>query len=228
MKILLVEDDDRIVVSLVEALTDQRYAVDVAEDGLLAWDLLKQYSYNLIILDLMLPKLDGMSLCQRIRQIDHTLPILMLTARDSSVNKVEGLDIGADDYVIKPFDLAELLARIRCLFRRSVSQSPQPPILEWGKLQLNPATCSVTYQQQPLTLTPKEYEMMELLLRYSGRILRLDEILNYLWASQATPGRETVKVHILSLRRKLQAAGASHEFIETVYGIGYRLNPHTA
>ena len=222
MKILLVEDDERILISLVEALTDQRYVVDTAIDGVQAWDLIATYAYDLVILDWMLPKLDGISLCRRIRETHHTLPVLMLTARDTSADKVKGLDVGADDYVVKPFDLAELLARVRALLRRG--GAALPPILEWGNLQLNPATCSVTYDHQPIAFTPKEYELMELFLRHSQRTLRWAEILNHLWASETTPGRETIKVHVRSLRQKLSAAGVTHEVIETVYGIGYRLS----
>ncbi|HEY9643716.1 MAG TPA: response regulator transcription factor [Coleofasciculaceae cyanobacterium] len=221
MKILLVEDDDRIAAALAEALTDQHYAIDVAPDGLEGWDWVEAFPYNLILLDVMLPKLDGVTFCQRLRQRGYTMPVLMLTARDASTDKVMGLDAGADDYVVKPFDLKELLARIRALLRRG--NATQSPLLSWENLQLDPATYEVTYANQSLTLTPKEYSLLEFFLRSGGRLLSRSIILDHLWSSGEPPGEETVKVHLRSLRQKLKAAGAADDFIETVYGVGYRL-----
>lgn len=221
MKILLVEDDDRISSALAEALTDQNYAVDVADDGQAGWDLLEAYDYDLVLLDVMLPKLNGVQLCQKMRQQGYLVPVLMLTARDTSDDKVMGLDAGADDYVIKPFDLKELLARVRALLRRG--SAVLLPLLEWRGLQLNPATCEVVYDEQRLNLTPKEYSLLELFLRSRERVLNRSTILNHLWSSEEPPGEETIKVHIRGLRQKLAAAGAEPDFIETVYGLGYRL-----
>lgn len=221
MKLLLVEDDDRIATSLTEALSDQHYVVDVAIDGQEGWDLIEAFPYDLVLLDVMLPKLDGISLCHRLRQQGYAMPVLMLTARDTSTDKVLGLDAGADDYVVKPFDLKELLARIRALLRRG--NAATPPILIWGELQLDPATCEVSYAGRSLSLTPKEYSLLEFLLRNSSRVLSKSVILNHLWSSEDTPGEETVKVHLRGLRQKLKAAGAADDFIETVYGLGYRL-----
>lgn len=221
MKILLVEDDERIAVPLAEALGDQNYAVDVAEDGELGWDYLDTYLYSLVLLDIMLPRLNGIQLCQRMRQRGLQTPVLMLTARDTSTDKVLGLDAGADDYVVKPFDLQELLARIRALLRRgTVTLSP---VLAWGTLELDPNTCLVTCDCQPLTLTPKEYQLLELLMRNPQRTFSRTDILNHLWATEATPGAETVKVHMRGLRQKLMLSGAGPDFVETVYGLGYRL-----
>ncbi|MBF2014932.1 MAG: response regulator transcription factor [Rivularia sp. T60_A2020_040] len=222
MKFLLVEDDERIAASLAEALTDNNYAVDVAGDGEEGWDLITAFSYDLILLDVMLPKLNGIELCQRLRQSGYSLPVLMLTARDTSIDKILGLDAGADDYVIKPFDLKELLARIRALLRRG--SVPLSTLLEWGGLLLDPATCNVTYKGQLLSMTPKEYQLLELFLRNNGHVLSRDQILDRLWSSIDPPGQDTVKVHIRGIRQKLKAAGAKHDFIETVYGLGYRLN----
>lgn len=223
MKILLVEDDDRIAESLTEALKDQHYVVDIAADGEMGWDCIESCTYDLVVLDLMLPKLDGIALCQKLRQSGHAMPVLMLTARDTSSDKVLGLDVGADDYVVKPFDLKELLARIRALLRRG--SSALPPVLEWGDLCLDPATCNVTYSGQLLHLTPKEYALLELLLRNNGRVLSPAFILDNLWSFEDPPGRDTIKVHVRGLRQKLKAVGAADDFVETVYGLGYRLNP---
>ena len=220
MKILLVEDDERIARALAEALSDQNYAVDIAIDGEEGWDYVEAYQYSLILLDWMLPKLDGVHFCQRLRQHGLHTPVLLLTAKDTSTDKVIGLDAGADDYVVKPFDLQELMARIRALLRRG--NSTLPPMMEWGKLRLDPGTTEVVYGNQPLHLTPKEYQLIELFLRQSRPTLNRSTILEQLWTSEEPPGEETVKVHIRSLRQKLAAAGAT-DFIETVYGLGYRL-----
>lgn len=220
MKILLVEDDQRIAQALAEALSDQNYAVDIAGDGEEGWSYIEVYEYSLILLDWMLPKLDGIRLCQRIRQQGLHTPVLLLTAKDTSSDKVLGLDVGADDYVVKPFDLQELMARIRALLRRG--NTTLPTVLEWGKLRLNPSTTDVTYGNQPLHLTPKEYQLLELFLRQSHRTLNRSTILEALWTSEEPPGEETIKVHIRSLRQKLAAVGAT-DLIETVYGLGYRL-----
>jgi two-component system, OmpR family, response regulator len=222
MKILLVEDDDRIAQALAEALTDQHYAVDLAADGQEGWNFAEGSNYDLILLDLMLPKINGITLCKKLRASGLKTPILMLTAKDTSTDKVIGLDAGADDYVIKPFDLPELLARIRALLRRG--STTLAPILEWEKLRFNPNTCDVNYGSNVLHLTPKEYSLLELFLRTGGRILTKSAIVDNIWAFEDSPGEETVKVHLRGVRQKLKAAGAPANFIETIYGIGYRLN----
>jgi len=221
VKILLVEDDEQIAEALVDALTHQHYAVDLAADGETGGKMVEVFTYDLLLLDVMLPKLDGISLCQQLRTQGYSMPILLLTAKDASTDKVIGLDAGADDYVVKPFNLQELLARIRALMRRG-SES-LPPILEWGGLHLNPNTCFVTYGTHPLTLTPKEYALLELLLRHSRRVLSRSAILEHLWSTEEPPFEDAVKTHIKGIRQKLKAVGASADLIETVYGIGYRL-----
>ncbi|MBE9096463.1 response regulator transcription factor [Tychonema sp. LEGE 07203] len=222
MKILLVEDDDRIAQALAEALTDQHYAVDIAADGQQGWNFAETFTYDLILLDVMLPKIDGITLCQRLRRQGLKTPVIVLTARDTSNDKVIGLDAGADDYVVKPFDLPELSARIRALLRRG--STTLPPVLEWENLRLNPNTCKVTYRDNLLKFTPKEYSLLELFLRTGGRVLTRSAILDRIWAFEDSPGEETVKVHLRGLRQKLKAAGAPANFIETIYGMGYRLN----
>jgi two-component system, OmpR family, response regulator len=221
MKILLVEDDEWIAESLIEALSDRHYAVDAVLDGEAAWTLIETYPYDLAILDVMLPKLNGLHLCQRLRQANYTMPVLMLTAKDTPLDKVLGLDVGADDYMVKPFDLSELLARIRALLRRQ--KALVPTVLEWGDLRLNSATGQVDYADRPLALTPKEYGLLAFILRSGGCLVRPEEILNHLWPSEDPPGKETIKVHLRGLRQKLKAVGAADDIIETVYGLGYRL-----
>ncbi len=222
MKILLVEDDEQLAAALIEVLVDrQHYAVDAATDGEIGWAFMEVAVYDLIILDIMLPKLDGISLCKRLRRTGSMTPVLMLTARDMSSDRVIGLDVGADDYVVKPFDLPELLARIRALLRRgSINLLP---VLEWGDLLLDGSSCQVTYQEQPIHLTPKEYGLLDLLLRQQGKLVSRSTIIDRLWTFDDPPSEETVKVHLKTLRRKLKAVGAPANLIETVYGFGYRL-----
>ena len=221
MKILIVEDDERLSDALEEDLSEQHYAIDVAEDGEAAWELVTAFTYDLILLDLMLPKMDGISLCQQMRSKGDRTPIMILTARDGTTDKVVGLDAGADDYMIKPFELQELSARIRALLRRGGSTSP--PVLEWGELRLDPSSCEVLYEEHPLSLTPKEYSLLELFLRSGRRVLSRTQILDHLWPFENPPEEDTVKAHIKRLRQKLKSVGAPSDLIETVYGLGYRL-----
>ncbi|MEA5621063.1 response regulator transcription factor [Cronbergia sp. UHCC 0137] len=225
MRILLVEDDIRLAETLAEALTDQLYVVDIATDGEAAWDCTKALNYDLMLLDLMLPEIDGITLCHRLRSHGYKMPVLMITACDTITDKITGLDVGADDYIIKPVDLGELFARIRALLRRGNTSSP--PILEWGYLQLNPSTYEVSYDGHPVHFTPKEYSLMELLLRNGRRVLNRSVIIEHIWPTEASPDEHTVKVHLRSVRQKLKAAGAPEDFIETMHGMGYRLKSLT-
>jgi DNA-binding response OmpR family regulator len=222
MRILLVEDDVRLAETLAEALTDQRYVVDIVTDGESGWHQIKAFEYDLILLDVMLPELDGISLCHRLRSQGHTLPILMLTACDTIHDEVTGLDVGADDYIVKPVDLQKLFARIRALLRRG--GVPSLPILAWGNLSLNPSTYEVSYAKTPIHLTPKEYALLELLLRNGRRVLSRSVMIENVWSLESPPEEHTVKVHIRGLRQKLKAAGASEDLIETVHSMGYRLS----
>ncbi|MBD2258350.1 response regulator transcription factor [Pseudanabaena sp. FACHB-2040] len=221
MRILLVEDDRPLATSLAEALAAQHYTVDVAEDGEVAWTQLETLPYDLALLDVTLPRLNGLSLCQRMRSRGYQSPVLMLTARDTSLDKVAGLDSGADVYMVKPFDLAELLAQIRALLRRG--ERGNSPLLRWGDLRLNPSTYEASYRDSPLRLTPKEFAILELLMQNGRRVLNRAFILESIWTLEEIPGEETVKAHVKALRQKLQKAGAGRNLIETVHGLGYRL-----
>lgn len=221
MKLLVVEDDEWVTEALVEYFTDLNYLVDVAHDGQTGLELAQAFSYDLMLLDLMLPKLDGISLCRRLRQNGCTIPILMLTARDTNPDKITGLDAGADDYVVKPFDLEVLSARIRALLRRG-GQS-LPPALEWGDLRLDTVSCEVCYRDRPLSLTPKEYRLLELFMRNGRRVFSRTAILELLWSFEELPTEAAVKTHIKCLRSKFKTVGAPTDLIETVHGLGYRL-----
>ncbi|MDM9382110.1 response regulator [Chlorogloeopsis sp. ULAP01] len=223
MRILLIEDDEVIAQSLAKSLRNQHYAVDIAKDGQEGWDFADLFTYDLILLDVLLPKLDGISLCRRLRASGNQTPILLLTAQDTSKTKVIGLDAGADDYVAKPFDFQELLARIRALLRRS--GSALPPVLHWKNLQLDPSTCEVSCNGKLLHLTPKEYGLLELFLRNNHRIFSCSALIDHLWSFEEPPTEDTVRSHMKSLRQKLKAVGLGEDPVETVYGIGYRLKP---
>jgi DNA-binding response OmpR family regulator len=221
MKILLVEDDDTLIKVLTHSLTAHHYVVDVVKDGELGWTYGSTFEYDLMVLDVVLPKLDGISLCKRFRDKGYATPILLLTAQDARTVKVQGLDAGADDYVVKPFDPVELMARIRAILRRS---STQPfPLLTWGDLLLNPSTCEVSYNGQALALTTKEYELLELFLRDSQYVFSSDELIDRLWSSEEFPSEATVRSHIRRVRQKLAAVGAPADFIATLHGRGYYL-----
>ena len=221
MKILVVEDDALTAEALVATLTHQNYTVEVVSDGQAAWELTEAFAYDLILLDVTLPKLDGISLCKRLRSHGYQIPILLLTARDSSHDKAVGLDAGADDYIVKPFDPEELAARIRALLRRN--QGKAQAVLEWGSLRLDPSSCEVMYDTQLVSLTAKEYSLLELFLRNTRRVFSCGAILENLWSFAEIPSDEAVRTHIKGLRQKLKGAGAPADLIETVYGIGYRL-----
>ena len=221
MRILLVDDDHPLTELLKQSLVEQHYAVDAAPDGEAAWEYVSVFDYDLILLDVMLPKLDGISLCQRLRAHGYQMPILLLTARDKSPDKIKGLDAGADDYMVKPVNLEELAARIRALLRRD-SQA-LPAVLQWDRLSLNPNTCEVTYGDHPLPLTPKEYAVLELFLRNPNRVFSLSAIIDSVWSAEDSPGEDTVRTHIKGLRRKLKSVDAPSDLVETVYGLGYRL-----
>jgi diguanylate cyclase (GGDEF)-like protein len=221
MKILIVEDDEGTAEVLQQALSAQQYLIEVATDGQAGWELVEAFDYDLILLDVTLPKLDGISFCQQLRDRENRTPILLLTAQDSSTHKVTGLDAGADDYIVKPYDMDELLARIRALLRRG--GSPLSPILEWESLCLDPSNCEITYDGKPLRFTAREYKLLELFLRNTHRIFSQSALLDRLWSLEEYPTENTVRAHIKSLRQKLKKAGAASDFIETVYGLGYRL-----
>lgn len=221
MRILLIDDDEQLMEVLADKLIEQRYAVDIANTGEMGWEFVLLFDFDLVVLDWMLPDIDGVALCQQIRAEGYTMPIMLLTARDRNTDKVMGLDAGADDYVVKPFDFDELTARIRALLRREINVAS--PTLEWQQLTLDPKLHEVHHQQQLLPLTPKEYGMMELFMRHPQQVFSPGAIINNLWAGEDPPGEEAVRTHIKGLRQKLKKVGLDKDTIKTVYGVGYRL-----
>ena len=223
MKILVIEDDMVIRESLCEMLGHWGYVPEAAADGKKGWELLQWERYDLVLLDLNLPHLDGMELCRRLRlRGGHQPLVLMLTARDTMADNVEGLEGGADDYLVKPFDPVLLKARIQALLRRAAR--PLQSHWQWGPLTLEADGGSANYSQQELHLTPKEHLILEELLKAFGRVRSKDQLIQAAWSGLEFPGDDSVKTHIKNLRAKLSAAGAASDLVETVYGVGFRLN----
>jgi PAS domain S-box-containing protein len=223
MKILVVEDDYSVARTLQLLLSSYGYAVDVAADGKTGLQLAETFDYDLILLDIGLPQLDGISICQQLRIQGVDTPILLLTGQGGGQQKAIALNTGADDYVVKPFDSAELVARVQALLRRGGANGQ--PILAWGNLSIDPSCCQVTYETHLLSLTPKEYAILEVLLRKPQNVFSAKAILDHAWSSVESPGEEAVRVHIKELRQKLTAVGAPKDLIKTLHRVGYRLNP---
>lgn len=224
MKLLVIEDDQDASELLSAKLSAHRYAVDAIADGSDGLELASQWSYDLILLDVLLPTLNGVEVCRRLRARNCQTPILMLTAKDANEDIVAGLDAGADDYVAKSCDDSQLLARVRALLRRGANAA-SAPVLTWGLLSLDPASAQVAYDQKTIALRPKEYTLLELFLRNPQRIFSRSAIIDHLWSMEETPVEGSVTNLIKDLRQRLKAAGMDADFIETVYGLGYRLKP---
>ncbi len=222
MKVLIIEDDQHTSDLLSATLCANRYAVDAIADGLAGLDLAAQWSYDVILLDILLPKLNGIEVCRRLRAQGCQTPILMLTTKDSNEDIIAGLDAGADDYVAKSCDSSQLLARVRALLRRSGSAS-SAPVLTWGLLCLDPASAQVTYSQKIILLRPKEYNLLELFLRHPQRIFNRSAIIDHLWSIDEPPVEGSVTNLIKDLRQRLKSTEIDADLIETVYGLGYRL-----
>ncbi|MFQ4135209.1 response regulator [Nodosilinea sp. PGN35] len=222
MKILLVEDDPSTRELLVFHLTAARYTVEQASDGMIAQELAALWNYDLVVLDVNLPRLDGLSLCRHLRDQGVSTPILMITAQAEDEDVVTGLDAGADDYVTKPFEVSQVLARIRALLRRG-ARATTIPSLVWGQLCLDPTLAQVTYGGQVVPLTPKEYSLLELFLRHPQRVFSRSTILDHLWTIDDSPTEGAVTNLVKDLRNRLKRSGVVENVIQTVYGLGYRL-----
>jgi heavy metal response regulator len=220
MRILLVEDDKKVASFIHRGLEEEGYAVDVAPDGEAGLYMGMDKLHDLIILDVMLPKKPGFQVLRELRQAKVVTPVLLLTARDTVEDKVQGLDAGADDYLTKPFAFAELLARVRALLRRRAdARSPQ---LQLADLVLDPATRTVTRGGQPITLTNREFALLEYFLRNAGRVLSRAMIAEHVWDYDFDSGTNVIDVYVNYLRKKLDA-GREPKLLHTVRGAGYVL-----
>jgi DNA-binding response OmpR family regulator len=221
MRILLVEDEPAIAQFIRQGLTEANYTVDVVGDGSDALDYALATEYDAIVLDILLPHLDGLQILQALRARGKTTPILLLTARDTVEDRVRGLDHGADDYLVKPFAFAELLARVRALLRRPPLQANA--ILRVADLELDPARQQARRGAQRLDLSPREYQLLEFLMRHPDQVLTRTQIIEHLWDVDSYVESNVVDVYIGYLRRKIDRAG-NRPLIHTVRGIGYRMS----
>lgn len=221
MRILLVEDDVRISEPVVIDLRRQRYLVDVADDGRAGLDFARTGAYDILLLDIMLPSIDGIAICRSLRAERCSAFILMLTARDAISDKVRSLDAGADDYLVKPFALEELSARLRALARRT--PETRDVVLRFASLAVHPISARLTVGESPVPLTKTEYAMLTLFLRNPRVIFTKADLLHRLSEFDGTASEESIKVHVTNLRRKLREGGCTDNIIETIYGTGYRL-----
>jgi two-component system, OmpR family, copper resistance phosphate regulon response regulator CusR len=220
MRVLLVEDDSRIARFVSRGLRERTYAVDVAGTGVEALYKFFVSDYDVVVLDVMIPERDGFSVCRELRTRGSNVPVLMLTARDAVADRIKGLDSGADDYLTKPFAVAELAARLRALLRRG--QVLRPPVIQIADLLIDTRSRKVTRGKRDVELTAKEYALLEYLAREAGRVLSRSEISEHVWDETYDPASNLIDVHINRLRRKLEDGGAT-SLIQTKRGAGYVL-----
>ena len=229
-RILVVEDEELIREMLVVALEEEGYGVTTARDGRSAVESLKSFETNsgelpfdLLILDLMLPQINGLDICRLLRHQGNPVPILMLSAKGSETDRVLGLEVGADDYLTKPFSMRELVARCRALLRRQrLSNLPQILVLKFKDITLNPQECRVLVRDQEVSLSPKEFRLLELFMSYARRVWSREQLLDQVWGPDFVGDSKTVDVHIRWLREKLEQDPSHPEYIVTVRGFGYR------
>jgi len=220
MRILVVEDDELTASALERGLAAEGYAVEVATDGIDGLHRAKEFSYDAMILDLMLPGISGLAVCSELRAAGRDLPVLMLTALGDPADHTAGLDIGADDYIVKPFKFPVLLAHLRALLRRGPARLPA--VLRIGGLTLDPARHVCTRDGSVLDLTPREFAVLRYLMSHAGATITKQELLDHVWGENDAADHNVVQVYVSSLRRKIDSAG-SVPLIDTVWGIGYRM-----
>jgi DNA-binding response OmpR family regulator len=220
MRLLVVEDEVRLAEALRDGLQAEGFAVDVAHDGQDGLHLALENDYDAVVLDVMLPTISGYRVCQALRAAQQWVPVLMLSAKDGEYDQADGLDVGADDYLTKPFSYVVLVARLRALLRRGAPN--RPPVLVAGDLSLDPATRDVLRGETPVTLTPREFAVLEFLIRRRGEVVTKTQILEHVWDSHYEGDPNVVEVYVGYLRRKVDVP-FGRRALETVRGVGYRL-----
>lgn len=218
---ILVVDDEQNIVKLARLyLTRDGYHVEAAYDGAEALEKAKALRPDLIILDIMMPEMDGLAVCRELRKTSN-VPIIILTARDDDVDRIVGLELGADDYITKPFNPRELVARVRAVLRRASNEPPAQPVLEADGVRLDSASREVTVEGEPITLRAKEFDLLAAFMSHTGTVLDRERLLQLVWGSDYYGDTRTIDVHVAWLREKL--AGAKRVKIQTVWGVGYKL-----
>ena len=221
MRVLIVEDERSMALYIAQALAEHGFATDIAHDGEEAWTLIETHPYDVVVLDLMLPRLDGLEVCRRMRQAGNHVPILVLSARDLVDDRVKGLNAGADDYLVKPFAIEELTARLHALLRRQPGTAK--PLLSVSDLHLDPATHAVRRGEQAIPLTAREYSLLEYLMRHPGVVHTRTMIAEHVWDFPFDHASNVVDVYVKHLRGKIDSAGR-RSFITAVRGVGYVLD----
>jgi DNA-binding response OmpR family regulator len=225
-RVLVVEDDPGILRTVADNLKFEKYDVVTAMDGETAYRLQHSQHPDLIILDLMLPRMSGLELCRKLRTEGEHVAILMLTARSEEADRVLGLDLGADDYLTKPFSVPELMARIRALLRRTSSAAGLPSMLKFGQVEVDFQKYVARRRGKPIEMTRKEFDLLRFLASREDVVVTRDELLNKVWGLDSYPVTRTVDNHVASLRSKVEADPARPVFIQTVHGVGYKFVPH--
>jgi DNA-binding response OmpR family regulator len=223
MRILLVEDESQLLSAYVKGLKQDGYAIDTASDGATAVELCEINTYDLVVLDINLPKLNGIEVLKQVRSLNKSVKIIIVSANRSIEQRIEGLDLGANDYLTKPFDFQELRARIRALLRRDFIS--QPKVLSINDFNIDLNLHQITYQGKMILLTLKEYTILTYLIQNRERIISSEELLEKCWNDESDPFSEAMRVHIYALRKKIQEATHRDDVIQTVKGVGYRFNP---
>ena len=224
-KVLVVEDDPGILRTVADNLRFEQYEVVTATDGETGYALQQHEQPDLIVLDLMLPRMSGLELCRKLRTEDVQVPVLVLTARSEEADRIRGLDLGADDYVTKPFSVPELMARVRALLRRASSAAGAPATLKFGQVQIDFRRYEAQRAGRPVEMTRKEFALLRFLASREDIVVTRDELLNKVWGFESYPITRTVDNHVSSLRAKLETDPARPVHIQTVHGVGYKFVP---
>ena len=223
MKVLLVEDEEGLIITLTDRLQSEGFDVKTATDGEKGFSSALEENFDLIILDVMLPKKNGLDVCRDLRQKNIATPILMLTAKGETIDKVLGLKLGADDYLTKPFEVIELLARIEALLRRSPNHNQNSiESFRFGDVAVDFRRATVKKENEPIELSALEFKLLQYLIEHRGEVLKRDELLDAVWGYDAMPSTRTVDVHIAWLRQKLETNPRYPQYIQTVHGFGYK------
>jgi two-component system alkaline phosphatase synthesis response regulator PhoP len=222
-KVLLVEDEEGLIITLSDRLQSEGFEVTAAKDGLEGFELAMNHTFDLIILDVMLPKKNGFDVCRDLRQKNIETPVLMLTAKGETIDKVLGLKLGADDYLTKPFEIMELLARIEALLRRSPNTNQNSlECFRFGSVSVDFRRAEVEKENSTVDLSALEFKLLQYLIEHRGEVLQRNELLDEVWGYDAMPSTRTVDVHVAWLRQKLEDNPKHPQFIQTVHGIGYK------
>ena len=221
-KVLIVEDDQAMAVALRDGFSYEGYAVQVARDGATGLQLAKERGHDLVILDVMLPRMSGLDVCRQLRSSGNDTPVIMLTARGQEIDKVLGLKTGADDYVTKPFSFLELMARVEAVLRRASKAAEAVEGVRFGDVEINFKTFEASKGGRPVELSPREFKMMKYFAEHRGEVVTRDQLLDHVWGYEGLPLTRTVDMHIAKLRQKIEDTPSDPRHIITVHRVGYK------